>query len=232
MPVFAPDDVRGAAALRLGPFLDLRDRGADDALFDRLPVAVELFETIREAACLVGVLRQEELQGGARMAEPSCRVDSRPEPEADLARIDRRGIDVRRLQQRAQPGLLRARERPQARDHERAVLAHERNDVGDRRERDEVEMTAEHFGVGSEQRLAELVDHARAAEIGKRIVRRSRGDDGAIGQLVAGTVMVGDDHVEPELACASHLVDRCDAAVDGEDEPAAFFGETLERSGR
>ena len=91
-------------------------------------------------------------------------------------------------------------------------------------------MAAQHLGVGAEQRLAELVDHARAAEVGKRIVRRARRDDGTVGQLVAGTVMVGDDHVEAELACAPHLVDGCDAAVDGEDEPAAFFGETLERA--
>ena len=118
VPVFAPDDIRRAPALRLGPFLDLRDRGANDALFDRLPVAVELFETIGEPARLVGILGQEELQGGPRMTEPPRRVDPRPEPEADLARVDGRGIDVRRLQQRPQSGLLRACKRAQPRDHE------------------------------------------------------------------------------------------------------------------
>ncbi len=58
----------------------------------------------------------------------------------------------------------------------------ERNDVGDRGERDQVEMPPRHVGVDAEERLAELVDDAGAAELGERIVGRPRCDDRAIGQ--------------------------------------------------
>ena len=53
------------------------------------------------------------------------------------------GIDVPDAHQRAQPGLLRLREPPQAEQRERAVLVDERHDVGDRRERDDVEVPLE-----------------------------------------------------------------------------------------
>ena len=43
-------------------------------------------------------------------------------------------------------------------------------------------------------------------------------------------MVVGDDHVQAELACAADLVDGGDPAVDREHEPAAFVGETLERA--
>ena len=156
------------------------------------------------------------------MAEPPGCVDARREPEADLSGVDRRGIDARDAHQRLQPGLLCARERAEAGDRQRAVLAEQRDDVGDRRERDEIELTAQDVGVGAEQRLAELERHARAAELLRRHHR-------TVGQLFAGTVMVGDDDVEPELPRAPNLIDGGDAAVDREHEPAAFPGEALER---
>ena len=142
----------------------------------------------------------------------------------------RRGIDAGGAHQRLQPGLLRARERAQAGDRERAVLVDERHDVGDRRERDEVEMPLRDLGVDAEERLAELVDDAGAAELRERIVGRPRRDDRAVGQRLAGPVMVGDDHVEPARARLGDLGDGRDAAVDGEHEPAALVGEPLERA--
>ena len=42
-------------------------------------------------------------------------------------------------------------------------------------------------------------------------------------------MVVRDDHLEAELARASHLVDGRDPAVDGQDEPAALLRESLER---
>ena len=68
VPVLAPHDVRGTAPLRLRPFLDLCDRGSQDLVLDGLPVAVQLLEAVREAACLVGVLCQQELERRARVA--------------------------------------------------------------------------------------------------------------------------------------------------------------------
>ena len=62
VPVFVPDDVRATASLRLGPLLDLCDRRSKDFVLDGLAVAVQLLETVGEAACLVGVLGQQQLE--------------------------------------------------------------------------------------------------------------------------------------------------------------------------
>ena len=63
---------------------------------------------------------------------------------------------------------------------ERAVLVDERDDVGDRGERDEVGVAGDRGMVGAEERLRQLGDDAGAAEVGKRVVGRPRGDDRAV----------------------------------------------------
>ena len=86
------------------------------------------------------------------------------------------------------------------------------------------------LGVDAEERLAELVDDAGAAELRKRIVGRTRRDDRAVGQRLARPVMVGDDHLEPARLRLGDLRDGRDAAVDGEHEPAALAGEPARAS--
>ena len=83
--------------------------------------------------------------------------------------------------------------------------------------------------VDAEERLAELVDDAGAAQLRERIVGRPRRDDRAVGQRLAGPVVVGDDHLEAARLRLRDLLDRGDAAVDGQHEPAALVGEPLER---
>ena len=118
--------------------------------------------------------------------EPAGGVDPRREPEADGALVDGRGVDARGAHQRAQArAASSSASRAQPGDRERAVLVEERDDVGDRRERDEVEVAGEPLVAGAEQRLGELVDDAGAAELRERIVGGPRGDDRAVGQLVA-----------------------------------------------
>ena len=196
VPVGAGDGVRAAGALLGRPRLDLGDRLAEDAALDGLALAVQLLERVGEPARLVLVLGEEQLERLARVPEPAGRVEARREPEADGPGVDRGRIDAGALHERAQTGLRRARERAQPGDGERAVLVDERDDVGDRRERDEVEMAPRNLGVDAEQRLAELVDDAGAAELGERVVGRARRDDRAVGQRLGRPVMVGDDHVE------------------------------------
>ena len=168
--------------MRLGPRLDLGDRLAHDAALDRLPLVVQLLERVREPARVVGVVGEQQLERGARMAEPAGGVDARAEPEADGARVDRGRVDARDAHQRLQADLLRARERAQAGDRHAAVLVEQRDDVGDRRQRDEVEMALRDLRVDAEERLAELVDDAGAAQLGERIVGRARRDDRAVGE--------------------------------------------------
>ena len=106
---------------------------------------------------------------------------------------------------------------------ERAVLAHERHEVGDGRERDQVELALELGGVASGrlvEGLGELVGDAGRAQLG-RIAADLRMHDRACGQLRARAVMVGDDHVHAELAGARDLRTRGDAAVGGDQQPGA-----------
>ena len=74
-------------------------------------------------------------------------------------------------------------------------------------------MPLRHLGVDAEERLAELVDHARAAQLRERVLRRPGRHDRAIGKRVAGPVMIGDDHVEPARTSLRHLCDGGDPAV-------------------
>ena len=142
MPVLAPDDVAAATSSCLGPLFDLCDRRPQDLVLDRLTVAIQILEPVGEAPCLLDLIRHEEFQCGARMAEPARSVDAGRQPEADLPSVDGGRIDVRNLHQRAQSRLLCPRQRSQSRDRQRAVLAHQRHDVGDRRERNEIEVAA------------------------------------------------------------------------------------------
>ena len=124
------------------------------------------------------------------------------------------------------PGFVvtASRFRP-ARD-EPAVLVEKRDDVRHRGERDEVEPAVE---VCRAERLRELVDDAGSAELGKRIVGRTRRDDGAVGKRLARTVVVGDDDVEPQLLGVRDLLDRRDPAIDREDQPGFLAGEARQR---
>ena len=163
VPVLAGEDVRGPALHRLWPLLDLHDRSSQDPILDGLAIPIQLLQTVRERARLLAILSQQELEGDTWMAETTGRVDSRRESETDRARVDHRGIDARHAHQRLQPRLLGASECPQPGDCQGAVLANERHHVGDGRDRNEVEVPAQHGRVGAEKRLAELVDDARAA---------------------------------------------------------------------
>ena len=220
----------GAAGALLGrPLLDLGDGLAEDPALDGLALAVQLLERVGESARLSLVLGEEQLERRARVSEPAGRVQARRETEPDGPGVDRCRVDAGALHERAKSGLRRARERAQPGDGERPVLVDERDDVGDRRERDEVEMPLGNVGLDAEQGLAELVDDAGPAELRERIVRRTGRDDRAVGQRLAGPVMVGDDDVEPAFSGLGDLVDGRDPAVDGEDEPATLVGEPGKR---
>ena len=65
VPALAGDDVAAAAAARLRPRLDLVDRLAQDALLDRLPLAVQRLELLGEPLRLAIVLGEQQ-----RRAQP------------------------------------------------------------------------------------------------------------------------------------------------------------------
>ena len=163
VPVLVPQHVATTATSRLGHRVDGCDRLAQNPVLDGLTIAVQLLEGVGVPARLVGVVREHELERDVGPAEPARGVDARCEPEADGARIDGCRIDARAAHERLEPGTAGRRERAEAGSRERAVLVDERDDVGDRGQRDEIEVPANRRMVGAEQRLAELVDDSGAA---------------------------------------------------------------------
>ena len=151
------------------------------------------------------------------------------EPEADAPASTVAGSTPAARISACSPGFCVRASARRPGDRERAVLVEERDDVGDRRERDEVEMPLRDLRVDAEERLAELVDDAGAAELRERVVGRARRDDRAVGQRLAGPVVVGDDHLEAARLRLGDLRDGGDAAVDREHEAAALVGEPAER---
>ena len=83
------------------------------------------------------------MQGDVGPAQAPGRVDPGRQPEPDGGCVDGGGVDAGHAHQRAEPGLLGAREAPEADGRECAVLVDERDDIGDRGERDEIGMAGE-----------------------------------------------------------------------------------------
>ena len=143
--------------------------------------------------------------------------------------VDSRRIDASGLHQRLQPRPARPRERAQACRGEGAVLVDERHDVRDRRQGDEIERPRDGRVVVAEEGARERVDDARAAQVGARVRRGPRRDDGTVRQRRGRPMVVGDDHVETELTRARDLLHRGDPAVDRQHEVDAVLGEALDR---
>src|SRR6185503_11413329 len=81
----------------------------------------------------------------------------------------------------------------------------------------------------TEQRLGKLPHDPGPAEAWERVGALQRRDHRAVGIGVGGTMVVRHDDVEPEALRLRDLVDRRDAAVDGQDELEPLAGEAGER---
>ena len=229
MPVLAPDDVAAAAPLRVRPGLDLAHGVAEDPLLDSLALAVQRIELARE----LPRPPRDRRSGGARSAAPGW--PSRP---AALIRGASRkatapastvaGSTRRAAHQRGQAGLRRACQATKAPGGEAAVLVDERDDVGDRREPDEIEVLAE--GLVADERLARACRRHRfrtARGTGTPTAASPRA--GSRAARSPGRWWSVTTTSQPELGCRGDLVDGGDPAVDREDEAAALVRKALER---
>ena len=120
----------------------------------------------------LAVLGQQQLEPGVGAVEPPGGVQPRAEPEADRGLVEPARVHARDVHQRAQADLARAGERPQALAHEPAVLALQRHDVGDRGQRDQVQVLVGQRRVlprALQQRLRELVRDAGRAQVRARV---------------------------------------------------------------
>ena len=111
--------------------------------------------------------------------------------------------------QRPQARSCGARQRRQPLAHEPAVLARERHQIGDRRQRHELEVL---LGGRRAQRLGELERHAGPAQLGARIAAHAGWTIGHSGSRPSarGAWWSRDDHVEPRRARRGDLLDRGD----------------------
>ena len=139
-------------------------------------------------------------------------------------------VDLRDAHERAQPRLARRRERLQPLADEAAVLALERDDVGDRGQRDEVEVL---LRAPPRAPPSSLYATPGRAQVGARVAAQRRMDDRRVGQRAVGArrVVVGDDDVEAERARLRDLLHGGDRAVGGDEELRPALGEPLDRRG-
>jgi hypothetical protein len=229
VPVRAPQDIGGLLP-QLG---DLRLGGEQDPLLDVAALAVQAVELLGDRLGTRRVLGQQELQARVRALQPARGVDPRRQAEADRARVQRARVGLCDAQQRAQPRPPCAGERRQPGAHEPAVLAAQRDAVGDGRQRDEVEVLVGARRVrprGLEQRGRQLVGDAGRAEVGTRVAAERRMDQRRAGQRAVGArgVMVGDDDVEAGRPGPRDLLDGGHAAVHGQQQPGAARGQPVD----
>ena len=197
----------------------------------RLALGVDRVQLARDLERALGVLREQQLEPGVGTVEATGRVDPRPEGEPERALVDALRVDPRDAHQRAEARAPGARKGAQAAPHERAVLPHQRNEVGDGRKADDVQLVVELRRVAAgrgEQRPGELERDPGRAQVG-RVSAHAGVHDGAIRKDVAGTVMVRDDHVHAERLRVRDLLDRADAAVGRYQQARAAGVQVLDR---
>lgn len=110
---------------------------------------------------------------------------------------------------------------PQAVAHKNPVLANERNDVGDRRQRDEVEVFPEVDALharGFEQGVCEFEDNTRAAEVVEIPAELGIHKRHAIGTLGGGFMVVEHHDIDPARAQARDFFHRGRPAIHGDQQ--------------
>ncbi len=195
------------------------DRGGERSLVEVLAAAVEFLEVTRQTHRLLRIARGEQLDAADRFAEPAHSVQSRRQPESDASGGERLAVESRRADERAQTGVRRIRHHLEAIARDHAILAAQRRDVGDRRERREVDHL-EHFvlvaALGRRNGQRELEREPRGGEIRVRIIgagplrihqRRTRR------RLTTRQVVIDDDEIDPRVAQRAGRLARVRAAI-------------------
>ena len=233
MPALGREDERVA----LGMVGDQRLGLEPDPRLDVAPLGVHRVQLRGDRAGALAVLGQQQLEPGVGAVQAPGGVQPRPEPEADRRLVDRARVHARDVHQRPQPDLARAGQRAQPGADQPPVLAEQRDDVGDRGQRDQVEVLVGECRVlprRGEQRARELERHAGGAQVGARVAVQPRVHERRVRQRAVGAraVMVGDDDVEPERPRRRDLLDRGHRAVDGDQQSRPARGQPLDGRAR
>ena len=224
MPLLAHEHVGAAIPERADLGLGL----PRDPLLDGATLGVQRVELARDLGGALPVLGDEQLERGVGAANPAGGVQARGEPEAERAGVEVARVGAGDRDERPDPRLPARRQCLEALLDEPPVLTAERDEVGDRGERDEIEIVGRRR---RSERLRELVGDARPAQLFARVAAHRRVDDRRVrqGAVEPWRMVVGDDDVEPERAGVIDLLDRRDPAVDGDQELGALRAEPLDR---
>src|SRR5260221_3958967 len=118
-----------------------RLRGRIDLPSPRPPLAISPAQLSRDLRCPVLILGKEQLHSRVGPVEPPCSVDPRRQPERQVALVNLSRLAFSCLQQRPDPGPPRPPDLSQSTANQRPVLTHQRNDVGDGSQCNQVEVT-------------------------------------------------------------------------------------------
>ena len=138
MPVAAASDNRGLIVgieIFGDPFLGIPHHMTLHAL----ALAIMGIETLRETQGGGGVVLQQELKRLHGGPQTACGIDPWSHAKADIRGLDGSG-DIRHPAQSGQSGPAGAFHLPEAMAHKNPVLVHQRNDVGDCRQGNQVEI--------------------------------------------------------------------------------------------
>ena len=192
------------------------------------PLAVGPIQLGRDRRCPLAVRGQHQLHSGVGAVEASGGIDPGGDPEGQIALVEADGLRGGRSTQGPKPGAPRPSGDGKARANERAILAAQRDEVGDRGQRHEVELA---LGlVRPQERGRELVGDAGRAELPARIAAHTRVKDGTVGQSVPRLVVVCDDHLESGAVRGGDLIGAPDPAVGRQQEAGAAGRQPLHPS--
>ncbi len=201
-----------------------------------LPLGVALLEALGESLRLVGVLGQQEPKRILGVVDPAGRVQTRAEHEADVARANTPELQTRALDEGSHAEERRAVQGLESEFCEHAVTAAKWDDVGDRRQRAQLQELVLPQGVReiAEKTLGEHQGHAGAGELlfdrgiagTPRVHERVR-----VRKLRRWVMVVGHDEIDAEVARERRLLHRGDAAIDAHDDLGAILGQLPERRG-
>ena len=225
MPPLAGDHQhpRIASGLGKGPQRGLRRVG--HAALGLPPLVIGRVELGRNRAGASGVPGQHQLNPGVGAVEASRGIEAGGDPEGDVALVEDLGLDLRDRHQSAQTRPPSLAELGEPATGKGAILADQRHEISDRRQRDEVQVPRLLGGAvkapGSLERGDELVGDGGPAEAREGIGADLGVDDRAIGKRRSRLMVVGDDRRDAHRLDSLDLRNRPDPAV-GRDQQAGF----------
>ena len=156
-----------------------------------LTLAIVPVQRLRQLQRFAAGFGQEEVQGSLGSVETARGIEPGSEAESEVHAVYRRG-DTGDFDERAEALAARVFHHLETLAHEHAVLVHQRHNVRDGGQRDEVQVVLQFKALGLAalaHRVADLEDHARAAQIMEgvtqlRIHHRARRQARGVGLVV------------------------------------------------